>query len=275
MPNNQVITRDPQTRLCGRLIALPTTSTLLQTGADETEAVRRAISIDFPAMPDSLELVRSTDYAVISNVALPDGVHQYKATRPLEIPFQFRLHYNDQQFCPRGALSLLQIAARLHSFVLPVSDSQTRTFVTPAIDQTKVGTPDEGQLEHDAGSPVFNVQRGATSGNLYPPVTCWLHLMWVAEQEPGISCVGYVKEVAVKLNGPWLRGPNNSFNLPTSADLSFTFVHRPSHGNSFGFSKSSVVSEVPAQAQAFAHDVKDGFYNTRALVKYANYRGLE
>jgi hypothetical protein len=285
-----VIQRD-DTLLCGRLVALSTTRTALQVKQPLTDTpFQNALSIDFPAMPDTIELMRTAEYKVLSNVVLPDGVHQYMKTNPLEIPFSFRLHAEDSDFCPQGALTLLQLAARLHSFILPISRGNKNSTVsahpastTVLTDDTppqntpatpKPGAPDQGLQQAQADSNA-SAQTAITGANdVFNPVTCWLHLMFIDDNQPGISCIGYVKEVGVKLNGPWRRSVAGGFNLPTSGDFSFTFVHRPGHGNS-NFAQSIVPNSVALQPQAYANDVKDRLYNTRNLVVAANYTGLE
>ena len=288
--NDPTIRRD-DSLLCGRLVAMPTTSSALQVQHATTEQpFQNALSIDFPAMPDTIELMRTAEYKVLSNVVLPDGVHQYMKTNPLEIPFSFRLHAEDSEFCPQGALTLLQLAARLHSFILPISRGNKNSTVpahpastTVLTDDTppqntpappKPGAPDQGLQQAQADSNA-SAQTAITGANdVFNPVTCWLHLMFIDDNQPGISCIGYVKEVGVKLNGPWRRSQSGGFNLPTSGDFSFTFVHRPGHGNS-NFAQSIVPNSVALQPQAYANDVKDKLYNTRNLVVAANYTGLE
>ncbi len=103
------------------------------------------------------------------------------------------------------------------------------------------------------------------------PVTCRLELIFTDHDAPGIACIGYVREVSVKLNGPWLRGPGKSKNLPSSADFSFQFVHRPGHGNAFNVD----TTDFDLQPQAYAQTVQQNFYNTRHLVQVANYKGLD
>lgn len=270
--------------LCGRLVALPSTNpiTEFQQTTQDDPTLRRAISIDFPAMPDVIELVRTTDYAVNWSLPLPDGIHQYRGTKPLEIPISFKLHFNDKQYAKSGCLTVLQLAARLHATVLPIS-TFNRT-VTVAANAASTQTPQGGgrvndvKLESSSQTDNFQVQKmsGDPRGaSLYPPVTCWLHLMWTGDQMPGISCIGYVRECSVKFMGPWLRGPNNSFNLPTLCEFSFTFVHRPGHGNAVGFTSSAdfppTITETP---QVFADDVKNLLYNTRALVYSGQYQGF-
>lgn len=274
----------------GRLVALPTTATALQVRQEALDPhFSNAVSIDFPAMPDSIELARSAEYRVLTNVVLPDGVHQYMRTNPLEIPFSFRLHAEDSEYCTNGALSLLQLSSRLHSFILPISRGSSNGSIfahaastvvlkddtapqnTPAIPASEVS--DAGAQEAQATGNA-NVQTAITGANtVYNPVACWLHLMFINDDQPGISCIGYVKEVSVKLNGPWRRSQSGGFNLPTSGDFSFTFVHRPGHGNS-NFANATVPNSVSLQPQAYANDVKSRLYNTRNLVLAANYEGF-
>ena len=280
MPD-EIIRRDDKL-LCGRLVALPSsiTHTQLKT-IDDNAGFKNIISIDFPAMPDTIELARSADYLVNYNIVMPDGIHQYKGTKPMEIPVSFRLHSMDQQYCKKGALTLLQLAARLHSFVLPISTFPRGVIVAPQASSTQTqpngGRPTDAQLQAAASQETIYAVVGASNskqGGIFNPVTCWLHLMWVANDQPGISAVGYIRDVKVKFNGPWLRGPNNSFNLPTSADFDFVFIHRPGHGNSQSFTSSQFPQTTAESGQAFADDVKETFYNTRDLVHAANYQGF-
>lgn len=280
MPD-EIIRRDDKL-LCGRLVALPSsiTHTQLKT-IDDNAGFRNIISIDFPAMPDTLELARSADYLVNYNIVMPDGIHQYKGTKPLEIPVSFRLHSMDQQYCKKGALTLLQLAARMHSFVLPISTFNRGVLIAPQAPSTQTqpggGKPPDAQLQAAASQETIYSVVGASNskqGGIFNPVTCWLHLMWVGNDQPGISAVGYVRDVKVKFNGPWLRGPSNSFNLPTSADFEFVFIHRPGHGNAQAFTSSQFPQTTAESGQAFADDVKETFYNTRDLVHAANYQGF-
>jgi len=249
------------------LIAFPTTTGLLRINPND-QLLARAFSIEFPAMPDNIEFARRAEYVVHTNAALPDGVHAYKRTEPLKIPFNFRLHYNDH-YCPQGALTLLQIAARLHAFVLPISFNEkgTEARVKSNIDYRNV---DDAAVQEKAQAP-FTVDIDTTQQNkIFSPLTARLELIFADNNEVGVSCNGYVEEVNVKLNGPYMRGPNNSFNLPTSADYSFVFVHRPGHGNGRDF-----IRGFTAQVDAYASDVRDRFYNTANMTAIANYQGFE
>jgi hypothetical protein len=266
IPVDATLRRPASFPFSGRLIALPTSRSL---AVGQTLDLIDQISIDFPAMPDSIELARSAEYQVLSNVILPDGVHQYKGTRPLEIPFSFRLHAFDQDYCPNGSYSLLQLAARLHSFILPIDTSGGNVSITAQAGVSASNT--EGQQEAKAVAPDGGLGFAHIGGEkIFNPVTLRLELIFTGQTTPGIACTGYVREVNVKLNGPWLRGPGKSSNLPSSGDFSFVFVHRPGHGNRFNINTTN----LDTQPQAYAQTVKEKFYNTRSLVQVANYQGL-
>ena len=274
------IRRDDQL-LCGRLVAMPSTQTTKQMRRilTDTRGFNNIISVDFPAMPDTIELARSADYNVNYNIVMPDGIHQYKGTKPMEIPISFKLHSFDKQYCTKGALTLLQLAARLHSFILPISTFGPNVEIAALSESDKkaVGKLPDANMEAAASQENVYAVVGAGNGNvgaIYSPVTCWLHLMWVGNQQPGISAVGYVREVKVVFNGPWLRGPAGSFNLPTSADFSFVFVHRPGHNNNQKTITSQFPPTLTQSGQAYADDVRGKFYNTRDLVYAANYQGF-
>ena len=105
--------RSQSTASCGRLIAMESGCTQ---GFDPFTDTTDYLKINFPCMPDSIELARSAEYMVVPSQVMPDGLHQYKWTNPLVIPFSFKLHAFDEEFCPNGALSLLETVALLHSF---------------------------------------------------------------------------------------------------------------------------------------------------------------
>lgn len=260
IPADATIRRAKSFPFCGRLVSLPTT-----TAGASAPGAAEALSVDFPAMPDTIELARGTDYFVSSNIFMPDGIHQYKGTKPLEIPFSFQLHAMDDVFCPNGSYTLMQVAARLHSFTLPLDASGGNTTA-----YAKAGKSDEAadtNLEHNSAS-ASDVRGLVTVGadKIFMPVTCRLELIFTDDDAPGIACTGYVREVSVKLKGPWLRGPGKSYNLPSAGDFSFVFVHLPGQriGNSLNRESDVFMNRQP---QAYAHDVKDKFYNTRALAE--------
>lgn len=295
--------------MTGRLVALPSTvdsritsgaSTEQKLAANTSKATKYlksdvdnfkdALSIEFPCMPETIELARSTEYNVNTNMFLPDGMHQYMLTRPLEIPFSFKLHFMSD-YCLNGARTLVDLASRLHSFTLPISTFKRGVVIK----KSKVESTDnqdnlqsgKGQKSEAQVKAASNGSAGLTyqainnkGGNIYPPVTCLLELMYIDANSPGIACIGYVKDVRVIFRGPWNRGPNKSFNLPTSAEYSFTFVHNPGHANALGTStlgSGSTGAQAPATAtSAFANDVLDKLYNTRSLTGLsAQYIGLE
>lgn len=280
MANDEVIARDGGKRVGGRLIALSKNS---NQNILDSNAFARDLAIDFPSMPDSVDLNRSADYNVTYNPVLPDGLHLYRGTKPMEIPFSFKLHAFDDDYCPEGALTLLKIAARLHAFVLPIS-TRSQLVVQPANAPPPASTdgkPAQGQGTADQitadsqGNVNFKVSTDTSrSGSFYPPVVAWLHLMWISKDRPGISCLGYVREVNVKLLGPYLRGPDNSFNLPSAAEYSFTFVHRPGYSNNIGVSSSFDKSTIGGQISATAEDVKERLYTTYNLIYASSFRGF-
>lgn len=259
----------------GRLIVLESGRT---TDYDPFSGLGSMVSINFPAMPDSIELARSVEYMVVNSPVMPDGIHQFKWTNPLTIPFSFKLHSFDKEYCPKGALSLLEAAALLHAMALPLSKSGKATSVwVSASQKNPAATPSNGSNEQAARAQAtdsgYNITPQSES-DFNPPVTLRLELLFTEEQAPGIVCTGYVKDVKVKLNGPWLRGKNRSYNLPTSADFEFTFVHVPGYGNNF--SVQSTTGQDAHMAQAFADDVKDKLYNTRELTLLSDrsYKGF-
>ena len=289
MENNISNIRRNDDLLCGRLVAMPSNKTLVElAAAQQNQGLVNVISIDFPAMPDTLELARSTDYIVKANLVAPDGIHQYQSTKPLEIPFSFKLHALDSQYCKQGALTLIQVAARLHSFVLPISTYPGHTIIAPTAPKVTLvvdkgnGPPVPTGQDKEAAQEYTSMGNqnnqvaigGQGAASIYSPVTCWLHLMWVGENQPGVSCIGYVKEVKATFCGPWLRGPNSSFNLPSGCEYSFTFVHRPGHGNSSPFTSSDTRVTTAETPQTFADDVRNSLYNTQNLVGAANYQGF-
>ncbi len=254
----------------GRLITLVNFSRdsgLAQLRNDST--IQNAIVLNFPSMPDSVDLVRKAVYATHPLFLSPDGaVAWYQYTEPLRIPFSFRLHAFDTDYCPQGALTLLDVAAKLQSMVLPIGERGTSTTASKTAGATGTSTS-ESNLALSADDPSsrnFNISSDAASANVRPPVAVLLDLIYAGSDAPGISCVGYLEEVGTKLNGPWLTPPGSgNKNLPTSLDASFVFVHRPSHTNAKQAAQVSV--------SAFADDVKDRLFNTLHLVNATGYQG--
>ena len=273
--NTSPIRREKSFPHCGRLIVLQTV------GDRESFNLRRdAFSIDFPAMPDQIELARVTTYKVAVNPIMPDGIHQYVSTNPLEIPFSFKIHHADRDFCAEGPMTLLKTAARLHALVTPLGNSDMGVEVTNDVVLDADGNPQQGEIPpgNDASvdkktSQLISASAKTQAGaKISPPVVCRLELIYTGLETPGIICTGYVKDVKATLFGPWLRGPDDAFNLPSAGEYSFTFVHRPGHGNwQSGITKGKDWNTT--QGQAYAEFIRDRLYNTRDLVSTSAYRG--
>lgn len=252
---------------CGRLTVLQSSVTATN---DPFIGLGSLIQLNFPSMPDSIELSRTVDYIVNQTITAPDGFHQYKATNPLSIPLSFKLHSFDKEFCPNGALSVMQAASLLHSFSLPISDANGRNTLSVTSQQVNPGKAPSKQVDSlnsraDTATSNYTITAEAGS-NFAPPPTLRLDLIFIDANTPGIICVGYIKDLKVKLNGPFLRGPNHSYGLPTSADFEFTFVHVPGYGNDWNIANSSAQKQVTL-TQAFADDVKEKLFNTIDLSK--------
>jgi hypothetical protein len=276
-PVDEFIRRKKSFPYCGRLIALPTSANVL---SKKTFDFLVETSVDFPAMPDSIELARQAEYYVLNSMLTPDGVHQYKWTTPLVIPFSFRLHAFDEEFCPEGALTLLKLAARLHAFILPINLGKDDVEIQAQIPGAPAAPGNDATNQESRAESTEPIALGGFENvdRIYNPVTLRLEIIFTKSEGPGIACTGYIKSVNVKLNGPWMRGPEDSTNLPTSADFSFEFVHRPGHYNTLGFQyamgQAKPGSDLRSQPQAFAHTVKSFFYNTRHLAKVPSYAGF-
>lgn len=280
--NTSPIRREKSFPGCGRLI-------VLQTVADtESFNLRRdAFSIDFPAMPDQIELARATTYKIATNMVMPDGIHQYMSTSPLEIPFSFKIHYADSAYCAEGPMTLLKTAARLHALVAPLGDSKKGVTVgnggpldgdgnpepssTPSKNDAVVNKTSGQSADVQGNNVPKATATAAADAKTDPPVTCRLELIYTGLETPGILCTGYVKDVKAVLFGPWLLGPNGAFNLPSAGEYSFTFVHRPGHGN--WFSNKVGAAAVTIQAQAYATFIRDRLFNTRDLTSTSKFRG--
>ena len=289
-PVNTSRPMDRRPSVLGRLVSLSSTNDGVAdylTSNRNNEASSSTV-IAFPSMPEVVELAREADYRQTSAPYTPDGIHLYKKTNPLSIPISFSLHYQDP-FCSQGGLSLLLIAAKLHSLLLPINNSADRSNIgvtvgnyfgsgaTGSTGSGKAPNPPEGASTNgtpaSAGqeeSIAFNNNSGQAS-TVFPPA-CLLDLISVGDRNgaPGIRCYGYIKSVSVKLKGPWMRGaveygPDGIRNVPTSADFSFVFVHAPGFSNYFGGTASS-----PFQLSglsAFAQDVLGNLYNTVPLTQ--------
>lgn len=243
----------------------------LQGGAD---TIKNSIVIHFPSMPEVIELARSAEYKVATNFAVPDGIHLYRYTNPLIIPFTFTLHATDEEYCSAGALTLLHIASRLHALTLPVSDHSAFIVSAQARGELSTDTPQTDAAESKRSEELSLSYDGKEPPRF--PVACLLDLMHATEG-PGIRCVGYVRSVNVKLKRPFLKGAlPDQFNLPSSAEYSFEFVHRPGHTNAFTNTLNNF-DISGAGATAFADDVKNNLYNSIGLLKDSgvSYQGFK
>jgi hypothetical protein len=254
-----------RTQVSGRLISLSHASAGVHGFLLGDSAISNAVVINFPALPEMIELTRNAEYRVTSNFVIPDGIHQYRGTAPLEIPFSFSLHFEDEEFCEYGSLTLLDVGGRLQSLTLPINRNGAEVVATAPGELASLASTSDAASEKRAvdTSPVIN----SVSNPPVFPVACKLDLIYTGENSPGISCVGYVKQVSVKLKGPWMRGVGpNIQGLPTSADYSFVFVHRPGHTNKLISQDSPGNLDLGVQINAYADDVKSNLYNTVGLL---------
>jgi len=245
----------PRSGQYARLFSLGTGSTK---GTVLNREQNSAVIIDFPSMPELVELTRSAKYDVTPVQTLPDGIHIYSHTEPMKIPFSFKLSAFDD-FCPEGSYTLIDIAAQLHSLALPIGVEMSGGSQNVVDSGNKVtGTDNAIQVKTSVG----DVTRSGLRQPAWPAV-CFLALMGVARNSrAGIACVGYVETVSVKLKGPFLMGDDESYNLPSSAEYSFTFVHAPSYRNT-PF-KSTQLNQATS-TNAYAGDVGSLFYRTYEL----------
>jgi len=249
------IHRQRSEKFCGRLTVLEA-----QNGLGGLDAPYGAVTIAFPAMPDAIELVRRADYVVSSPIGFPDGIHMYKGTAPLEIPISFKLHAFDQEYCPNGVKTLLQIAANLEALTLPFGDSKIARIAGTAAEKGQPNDQSHAALRQGSATSSVTFNEPA---NIYPPATCYLELITTEPNSVGIVCVGYVKEVKARLVGPFLRGPGSSQNLPIHGEFEFTFVHHPGHGNNWTIKANQ--DHGFKEQQAYAQVVQKRLYNTRSL----------
>lgn len=267
-----VYTRTRQ-KFSGRLLALPSNPNLLRdydqaAGTAFSGSDTQLVSIEFPAMPDDFQLDRRTSYLSQASMMLPDGMHLYQYTSPLEIPFRFKLFGDDPEYCEKdGPATLLALASRLHFFTLPINKSPQAThFTVRHLHETERTESAEKALGEQPLTPEAE-QKPLTlfsrnQREIRPPATCILELIRISDQSDrmGIHGRGYVRDVTVRFIGPWLRGRGKQFNVPTAAEYGFTFVHVPSHNNDY----SMLRGEVPV-THAYAHDVVHRLYNTVSL----------
>ena len=300
-------------QVTGRLVSLAHASNaVLDYITGKSQTLANSVEIHFPSMPDSIDLVRQANYIVTSNFLVPDGVHQFRDVAPLEIPFKFSLHAFDDD-CPEGSLTLLRIAGQLHALQVPINTNPNLNVEAKAVGFNYSGvsmaqevedlekeyrstndsvvlsrlndaknrmasTRNEAGTQQRADTPAeVNVKNGQEVESVKMPVAVYLDLISAGTNQPGVACVGYIKAVDVKLKGPFLRGQqSDQYNLPTSADYAFTFVHRPGHTNDFLGLYSQPGLALGLQANAFADDIKNKLFNTVGLLsgRVPSYQGF-
>lgn len=242
------------------------------------------IVINFPNLPDEIDVMRTSEWRVTQSPLLPDGFHMYGHTSPLELPFTFKVHAFDD-YSVNGAETILQIAAKLHALQLPIIKSKQTGKITrdsgsvpesstDAAKEQRGSSPDQ-----DLGSSI-TVEGNVYGTDYYFPPACVLNLM-IGSGGPtkalGICCIGYVKNVSTKLKGPWLNSGRADVNrnLPSVGEFSFTFVHAPSYTNSLNFDGDNKL----LTAQVGAYRMKNSFYNTIDILSEAGvdvgYKGLK
>ena len=257
---------------CGRLIVMQKVATeqLSSMLLDPQKSFAGFTAINFPAMPDSVELARRAEYTVASPYGFPDGIHVYKATQPLKIPFSFKLHFADDDYCPNGAKTLLEVAALLEALVAPFGPEDLSVTHGGEEEQGQPNKTDDGKVKNDAEVDSLKLHYTKVA-NIFPPATCYLELIRTEVDSVGLACIGYVEEVRVRLLGPWMRSSRLATqNLPTAAEYEFTFVHHPGHGNAFRYTENN------SERQAFAQTIKDRLFNTIGLLTQPeNYRGFK
>jgi hypothetical protein len=256
---------------CGRLVVLEKssgTALMERVKAPEDKFVGFA-AINFPSMPDSIELSRSAEYIVRTPYGYPDGIHFYMGTSILKIPIRFKLHAYDVDYCKEGPKSILDTAALLHALVVPFKANGNEVKVQSGRDQksTTAEKPNNNDANQRLGASKPTQPTGYQQPDVNPPATCYLELMNTTRQTVGIACVGYVQEVRVTLHGPFLRSqkPATAWNLPTMGEFEFTFIHHPGHGNSYGHYNQPAQQAFPEQ-QAFAFKIRERLYNTADLL---------
>ena len=240
------------------------------------------VVVNFPAMPETLELARQANYEnIVQTPITPNGFHLYRHTDPLKIPLKFSLSSNDQDYCGNdGAYALLRIAANLHALTMPIlgaggANAKLGPAPTPNTDTKPVGTPEQ-QLLADSAVQLSGY------GNFYFPPACLLSITLASvsgQNALGIFCKGFVERVVTTLRGPWLQGDFKQAttlrNLPSFVDCEFVFVSQPGYTNNFNSWNLGGPTNIVTTT---ADDIYQNFYNdianvTQPAVTYANLKG--
>jgi hypothetical protein len=289
MPNYTLRLATPQRK---RVFAQLRSINTLKGAQQFNENVGQVI-INFPAMPDVIELARRANYnnMAANSPANPDGFHIYRSTDPLKIPISFSAHAFDVEYTGKdGPVALLQMAAGLHALTLPIVASALETTNSTAFPNMKQA-PDTTNNAPAAKIGVAttgatNTEPSFTSRDFYNannqvthfPVPCILDIMlarW-GTVEYGIQCYGFVEDVSVKLKGPWLQGRaatdslDDLRNMPSIAEYAFTFVHQPGYTNDYVGNRIGDRAASLLGLQAMAADVYKRLYNQVELDKLSS-----
>jgi hypothetical protein len=198
-------------------------------------AIRSKWEIYFPSIPEQIELSRSSNFDMNLNPAMPDGFPVFRGTNAMEIPIAFKLHAYDDSYCDHGPMTLIDIAAKLHSAVLPDGAKTDVTMVNSQGEQVRRGTAEadmiSGKLTEFDDFGVATGKAATIKTNLLWPEPVSLNLIGTGSPyNPGVNFSGFIKSVSVTLRGPWLNTPDSSYyNLPSSAEYKFTMVHSPGY----------------------------------------------
>jgi len=244
---------------CGRLAVMEhMTDEMWAATKQNPDNFQGEVSINFPAMPDTIDLVRRANYFVSGPPGFPDGIHVYQGTSVLEIPVAFKLHALDETYCPHGPKTLLEVAASLHALTLPFGPEGAPAFWGTAAQNGEQKAGDQpAVLSDSSGSTIVGYREPK---GMLPPATCFLELIVTDRNSVGIVCMGYVKEARVRLHGPFMQGPAVSRNLPTMGEFDFVFVHHPGHSNATWNVNLGMASGF--SQHAYAKVVQRKLYNT-------------
>ena len=204
------------------------------------------VLINLPSIPPELTFERTAQFQTQTNQISPDGlIHVYQHTNPLELNYDFSLHFQDE-YCENGAVDLVRVASMLHALTLPFSIGRT-----PDTDVAKANAEEQrkvadAQARNRATIPAFlqgikmvaDTFNAATASDVvnapidvaWPP-PCRLDIF--KAEGRSVRMYGYVKRANVVFKEPWLQvaSGDGSYNLPSSANYSFTFVNAPAYRN--------------------------------------------
>ena len=249
------------------------------------------VMVHLPHLPPELTFERSAQFNSVPTMVTPDGaVHIYQHTNPLEVNYDFELHYMDE-YCVNGAVDLMRIASMLHALTLPfrfgaepnasrIANMYFQGEVNKQREEERVAKAREQaaymqRLEADPSLDVKNSELG------WPP-PCVLEVMGVGSR--AVRMYGYLKRAVATFKEPWLQYAKGkeAFNLPSGAKYSFTFVNAPTYRNLVAGSgritdkntneKAAAVEYGNTSSMIFGQGstefVRDNFYNTLELAKH-------